>query len=100
MSDSANLVGYYDKDCIQARIAYNWRDTFLNATGNHPTYVEEYEQIDVSASYKVNDNVTVFFDGINMTEEDLPRTHGRDSSYTLFAAPGFARYYFGLRYTY
>ena len=100
LSDSANLVGYYDKDGIQARIAYNWRDTFLNATGNHPTYVEEYEQIDVSASYRVNDNVTVFFDGINMTEEDLPRTHGRDSSYTFFAAPGFARYYFGLRYTY
>lgn len=100
LSDSANLVGYYDKDGLQARIAYNWRDSFLNGTGNHPSYTEEYEQIDVSASYKVNDNVTVFFDGINMTEEDLPRTHGRDPSYVFFAAPGFARYYFGLRYTY
>ena len=100
LSDSANLVAYYDKDGLQARVAYNWRDSFLNGTGNHPTYVEEYEQIDMSASYRVNDNVTVFFDGINMTEEDLPRTHGRDPSYVYFAAPGFARYYFGIRYTY
>src|SRR5690606_41015491 len=29
LSDSANLVGFYDKDGLQARIAYNWRDTFL-----------------------------------------------------------------------
>ena len=100
LSDSANLVAYYDKDGLQARVAYNWRDSFLNGTGNHPSYVEEYEQIDMSASYRVNDNVTVFFDGINMTEEDLPRTHGRDPSYVYFAAPGFARYYFGIRYTY
>ena len=100
LGDSANLVAYYDKDGLQARVAYNWRDSFLNGTGNHPSYVEEYEQIDMSASYRVNDNVTVFFDGINMTEEDLPRTHGRDPSYVYFAAPGFARYYFGIRYTY
>ena len=100
LSDSANLVGYYDKDKIQARIAYNWRDTFLSATGNHPTYVDEYEQFDVGASYQVNDNITVFFDGINITEEDLPRQYGRDESYVTFAGPGFARYYFGLRYTY
>lgn len=100
LSDSANLVAYYDKDGLQARVAYNWRDQFLSASGNHPTYIEEYEQIDISASYRVDENVSVFFDGINITEEDLPRAHGRDRSYVTFAAPGFARYYMGIRYTY
>lgn len=100
LSDTANLVGYYDKDGVQARIAYNWRDQFLSGTGNHPTYVEEYEQIDMSVSSKVTDNIMVFFEGINITEEDAPRQHARDRSYVTFAAPGFARYYLGVRYTY
>ncbi|WP_078084070.1 TonB-dependent receptor, partial [Microbulbifer mangrovi] len=26
MSDSANLIGFYEKDAFQARLAYNWRD--------------------------------------------------------------------------
>src|SRR5690606_12690941 len=30
LSDTANLVGIYEKDAISARIAYNWRDSFLN----------------------------------------------------------------------
>lgn len=98
LSDSANLVAYYDKDGIQARIAYNWRDQFLAASGSHPTYVEEYDQIDISASYEFQESgFSVFLDGINITEEGR-RTHGRDQTYVNFVAPGHARYYVGGRY--
>ena len=33
IGDSANLVGYYEKDGLSARVAYNWRDQFLNFAG-------------------------------------------------------------------
>ena len=31
LSDSANLVGYYEKNAFGVRLAYNWRDDFLSA---------------------------------------------------------------------
>ncbi len=30
LSDTLNLVGIYEKDGLSARLAYNWRDDFLN----------------------------------------------------------------------
>src|SRR3546814_5202418 len=36
LSDSANAVAFYDKNGIQARVAWNWRDEFLTQTGPNP----------------------------------------------------------------
>ena len=50
ISDSANLIGFYEKHGFSIRIAYNWRDKFLAGTGQAnvggipPTYVDEYDQ--------------------------------------------------------
>ena len=33
LGDTANFIGFYDKDGFQARLAYNWRDDFLAGTG-------------------------------------------------------------------
>jgi len=33
LSDSANFIGFYDRDGISVRLAYNWRDAFLAGTG-------------------------------------------------------------------
>jgi len=98
LSDSSNLVAYYDNAGIQARIAYNWRDKYLANSGTHPTYVEEHEQIDIGARYSFADTgFSISFDGINITEEGK-RTHGRDPSYVFAVSPGRARYYVGGSY--
>lgn len=60
VSDSANAVLYYDKNGIQARVAYNWRDGFLSGYGFDPYYVEAYGQFDVSASYEFRKGMTAF----------------------------------------
>ena len=96
VSDSANAVLYYDKDGIQARVAYNWRDEFLSGYGFDPFYVEAYGQWDVSASYEFRRNMTVFVEGINVTKADR-RGHMRNDQTVFFAAPGYARYAAGLR---
>ncbi|HZB70383.1 MAG TPA: TonB-dependent receptor, partial [Sphingomicrobium sp.] len=96
VSDSANAVVYYDKNGIQARVAYNWRDGFLSGYGFDPFYVEAYGQWDVSASYEFRRGMTAFVEGINVTNADR-RGHMRNNNTVFFAAPGYARYAAGLR---
>ena len=102
LSDTANLVAMYEKDDFQARIAYNWRDSFLYTQAeyiNEPGYTEAYAQIDFSASYQVNDNLSVFVEGINITGEDT-RTHGRTKVQLWKLAEQEARYALGARYSF
>ena len=75
LSDSANLIGFYDGEDLQVRLAYNWRDAFLSGVGQgqgtttNPTNVEEYGQLDLSVTYYFNDNLTLYFNGLNITNE-------------------------------
>ncbi len=101
VSDTANLVAFYENHGWQARIAYNWRDDFLasptSGTGNNPIYTEEYSQIDMNVSYDINDNLSVFFEGLNLTEES-GRNYSRAYEQTLGYYQGYARYNIGARY--
>lgn len=102
LSDSANLVAFYDKDGLQARIAYNWRDEFLTAAfdGNgqrNPIYTEAYGQVDVNISYDINENISVFAEGINITDENQ-RLHGRHENMVISAVQSGPRYNIGARY--
>lgn len=103
LSDTANFVGFYDKDSWQIRIAYNWRDAFLLSrtvgSGNEPQYVEAYSQIDVSIGYEINENLSVTAEGINVTGENY-RTHGRSKAQLLSLEDLGARYQVGLRYNF
>jgi TonB-dependent receptor len=99
VSDSANAVLYYDKNGIQARVAYNWRAEFLSGYGFDPYYIEAYGQFDVSASVEIKKGVTVFVEGINVTNADR-RGHQRNEQTVFFAAPGYARYAAGVRFSF
>ena len=95
-SNSANAVLYYDKNGLQARVAYNWRASFLAGYGNDPYYINSYGQFDVSASYDITKDLTVFAEGINITNADR-RGHLRNDQTVFFAGPGYARYAAGVR---
>ena len=96
LSDSANVVGFYDKNGIQARIAYNWRGEFLSATGPNPVYTQAYGQIDGSASWEFRHGLTAFFEVINLTGSDR-RLHQRSTLNAQLVQPGDARYSAGFR---
>lgn len=105
ISDSANLVGFYDSDGLQIRLAYNWRDEFLvswweNADSN-PKYTEEYSQIDLSISYDLPqvEGLTVFLEGINITDE-YTRSRGRSTRQVLNITQTGARWALGARYNF
>jgi len=100
LSDTANLVLMYENEGLQARIAYNWRDKFLDTTSqyvNEPGYTEAYSQIDFSVSYDISDALTVSFEGINITDENI-RRHGRTSAMLWKLDELGARYALGVRY--
>ncbi len=59
-------------------------------------FTETYGQFDVSASYDINENLTVFVEGINVTGEEL-RRHGRYSEQFIQMIDNGARYTVGVR---
>ncbi len=99
LSNSANAVLFYDKNKIQARVAYNWRDQFLTASGPNPTYIEAYGQVDASASYEFIKGLSVFGEVINLTGSGR-RGHQRSDRNVTFVSPGYARYSAGFRFTF
>ena len=103
LSDSANIIAFYDKHDFSVRVAWNWRDDFLSGTGQAnvgagpPTHVAAYQQLDVSASYWFTDSFQVYVDVLNLTDETT-HVYGRDKAQTLFAAQLGPRYNIGVRY--
>ena len=103
LSDSANLIAFYEKYDFGIRLAWNWRDDFLAGEGQTnvgnipPTYVAAYEQLDLSANYWFNENMQVFVDVLNITDETT-HVYGRDEIQTLFAAQLGTRYNLGFRW--
>ena len=98
---SFNIIGLYVRGAFEGRLAYNWRDEFLQTvnrgTWRNPIYVEPYDQIDLSVGYDITDNFAVSFEAINLTGEDV-RWHGRSSKQLWRLEDQGARYALGARY--
>ena len=102
LSDSANFIPFWENEDWSIRLAYNWRDAFTAGTGqpnagNGPGQVDEYSQWDLSANYWATDNLQVYADIINLTDETV-YTYGRKYEQTLLAGQYGARYTLGVRY--
>jgi TonB-dependent receptor len=102
LSDSANLIGIFENDKWQARLAYNWRDKFLsnpNAGGGEPEFTDDYGQVDFNVGYKVTDDLTVSFEGTNVLAEDK-KTYGRTANQVRYVDILEARYALSARYNF
>lgn len=97
LSDTFNLVAIYEKGRWQARLAHNWRDNYLDSLDEEPVFVEAYSQLDFSATYKLSKQLSISFEGINITEENS-RSHGRTTVQLINLEQLSARYLLGLRY--
>jgi len=101
LSDSINVVGFYENGPFAVRLAYNWRDEFLqtlvqSAGAQEPVFVEEYEQWDLSSSYDITEKISIFLEVINLTEEIVIK-HGRYNNQFLNADDSGRRMLFGVR---
>lgn len=96
ISNTANFSAYYDKGGVQLRISYNWREGYPTGGGVTAAIIDDYSQIDMNASYEVTDNLTIFLEGINVTDEKY-KSYVRDETFTSGMSQNKARYNLGLR---
>ncbi|MEQ9209792.1 MAG: TonB-dependent receptor, partial [Pseudomonadales bacterium] len=100
LSDSWNLIAFYENETWSARLLYNSRDRFLASTnvGNRvPRYVDPYQQLDFNVGYSFNDNLTFTLEGINMLEEAIV-FRGRTEANVQSYIEGDRRIMLGARY--
>jgi outer membrane receptor protein involved in Fe transport len=72
--DTYNLVLWFEQDDFSARIAWNQVSPRLITAGGanvggQSLYQDTYSQVDISANYEVNENISVYVSGANVTEE-------------------------------
>ena len=80
---SYNLIGFYENDVIQARLAYTWRDEFLAPTNTTigvggldlplASWYRDYGQWDASFTYNFSDTLALSAEVINITGEQQER---------------------------
>ncbi|MFC4654421.1 TonB-dependent receptor [Rheinheimera marina] len=104
LSDSANAQLFYERDGLSVKLTYAWRDEYLIGVGQSqgsadapPQFAENYGQWDFSVNYELTDELTVFAEGINLTDE-TERGYGRFKEQFLFARQYGPRYTLGARY--
>ncbi|GGO70074.1 TonB-dependent receptor [Bowmanella pacifica] len=72
---SANAILWYDRDGLQFRIAANYRSDRLDSLGFGvgegvlPIWADDTLYVDMSASYDITENVSLYLQGSNITEE-------------------------------
>ena len=101
LSDTANATFIFENYGWSVRLAWNWRDTFLNATNQggsrSPQYTDEYDQWDFNVVYTFNDRWQMQFEGINVTGEDQLQ-YRRKEQMVVWAYELDPRYTLGVRY--
>jgi TonB-dependent receptor len=81
MSKTAyNLVGMYERGPWSARVAYSWRDSFVD-TYNYRglgvnLVVDPIRTLDASVSYKITEKLVVSLDGSNLLNQAYHDYHG------------------------
>ena len=102
--NSYNAIAMYEKGPISARVAYNWRSSWIvttqgNGTGSLPIYDRAFGQVDASVTYNLSRNFSLTASAVNLTntkrgtyqgEPSLPRdVQVNDRMYTLKAQLSF-----------
>ena len=79
--NSYNLVVYYEKGRVRGRIAYSYRDTYVDTiagigSGNLPIYARPFGSLDASIGYKINNHISVNFDAANLLRSQFGNYFG------------------------
>ncbi len=71
--NNVNLILYYEVERFNTRLAYNWRDEYLQGIGpaNTGVFFESYSDLSLTAQWNVNDNWTATFEALNLLDSNL-----------------------------
>jgi TonB-dependent receptor len=106
LGDSANFQVFYEKDGLSVKVTYAWRDSYLIGVGQSqgssdvpPQFAKAFGQVDMSVNYDIDENFTVFFEGLNLNNE-TEQSYGRYEEQFLSARQYGTRYTLGMRYSF
>ena len=70
--DSGNISVFYEDEKFSARISNNYKaETYQGYDQFNPLFVEARSQVDMSFNYNVNENTSVFVEGMNVTDSEV-----------------------------
>lgn len=92
-----NASIYYRSEKARARLSYNWTDDFLLVGGidlddaNFDEYADAYGTLDFSCGYNILENVELFFEAKNLTNEANRGYYGNDTrlSYNSYSGSSY-----------
>lgn len=104
---SGNLIGIYQDDRFEARLAYNWRSDYVSSyrdfvTGN-PIIQEEIGFLDASFKWDITDQVQVGILGANLLDTKAFASQQVDAAGQRFARSSFVndrRFEVSIRYAF
>ncbi len=101
LSNTYNITAIYEKHGVSARIVYNWRDKYLDATNidssDSGEYTAAFGQLDGSISYQLTPRATLSFEALNINKAHVVQ-YLRVPTDIDFYQELDTRYEFGLRY--
>jgi iron complex outermembrane receptor protein len=92
-----NAETYYEDDKLSARLAYTYRSSFSGGLYNSfPQVMAGTGNLAASVSYKINENLSVTFDALNLNNAVL-RYYGMNKDQPIASYSNGRQYYLGLR---
>ena len=96
-----NVTAYYENDTFGARLMYNFRSEWykgLHRTGAE-VWNDEYGQLDFSSSFNVSENISLVFEAVNLTDEEVVEYDQQESRLMSVYQNG-RRYVAGINFTF
>ncbi len=99
---SYNASLYYDDGRFDARVSYAWRENYLAQFSDDfgvPRFVDDFGQLDLSANFRISDNLIAQLQVLNLTnEQSINQSTDRFLPYGVSELD--RRALFGIRYSY
>jgi TonB-dependent receptor len=89
-----NVSGYYEMYGASVRLSYNWQNRSTETIGANPwqnRYRSDRGILDLTSSYRVNRNASIFLDGSNLTNSIQMMYDGALSDGRIFEVERFGR---------
>jgi iron complex outermembrane recepter protein len=83
IGNSANLIAFYQRNGLQARLAVQWQGREFLAFGQEqnsalfgtePTYLEASTEVDFSTQYDIDSHLSAYFEALNLTDAQYHTT--------------------------
>jgi len=79
--NSCNLIGIYERGKVKARLAYNYRGSFVITTGASgaqgvPVFAKSLGTMDFSLGYDLTSQLSLILDGANLTGARIEQYYG------------------------